>query len=82
MFDCVIVAAGVSYSNCTDGDVRLAGGSVPNEGRVEICVNRAWGTVCYGRYSYYWSTQDATVVCRQLGHQELGMKCMDLIKSL
>ena len=55
-------------SDCSDGDVRLVGGSTEYEGRVEVCINRAWGTIC--RYS--WSTSDSNVVCRQLGHQGLG----------
>lgn len=71
-----LTALGVTPSNCTDGDVRLVGGSVSYEGRVEVCINRAWGTVCYGssRYYYrnYWNVNEGTVVCRQLGHQERG----------
>ena len=63
-------------SNCSDGDVRLVGGLVANEGQVEICINRIWGTVCRStssyRYSNYWDITDARVVCHQLGHQELG----------
>ena len=64
-------------SNCTDGDVRLVDGNAPYEGRVEMCINRAWGTVC-STYSggwwwnNRWSTPDSNVVCRQLGHMELG----------
>ena len=51
------------YSNCEDGDVRLVGGSNPLEGRVEVCINRAWGTICDNGFN----NEDATVICNQLG---------------
>ena len=54
--------------NCTSGDVRLVGESGINEGRVEVCVNDAWGTIC----SNNWDNKDGQVVCRQLGFQISG----------
>jgi len=49
---------------CVTGQLRLAGGNVENEGRVEACVDNAWGTVCDDS----WGITDATVVCQQLGY--------------
>ena len=49
---------------CQDGDVRLSGGSSPNEGRVEVCFDGRWGTVSDNG----WSISDAEVVCRQLSY--------------
>ena len=51
---------------CSEGDIRLAGGRQRTEGRVEVCSNRVWGTVCDGGN---WDSRDATVVCRQLHYQ-------------
>lgn len=70
-----LLAEGINFfSNCSDGEVRLVDGANEYEGRVEVCINGAWGTVCYSASPYYryWDVTDARVVCRQLGHQELG----------
>ena len=42
--------------------MRLVGGSNATEGRVEICLNNEWGTVC----DEMWNNTDASIVCRQL----------------
>jgi len=49
--------------SCSDGDVRLIGGSSPYEGRVEVCINNNFGTVCDDGT---WGTNEANVVCNQL----------------
>ena len=55
--------------DCTEGEIRLYGGSKPNEGILHMCTNGAWGTVCY----YYWSYSDANVACYELGFTTYGM---------
>ena len=54
---------------CTNGDLRLEDGNIDNEGRVEICVDNVWGTVCDDFFS---SGTDAQVVCRKLGYLTTG----------
>ena len=58
----------ISIAPCTHGQLRLMGGNVAIEGRVEICINSAWGTVCGDS----WESTDASVVCRQLGYSTQG----------
>ena len=53
---------------CNNRDIRLAGSSIIGRGRVEICWNETWGTVC----DDFWSSSDAIVACRQLGYPTTG----------
>ena len=44
--------------------MRLVGGRLPWEGRVEVHNGSAWGTVCDDE----WDQREATVVCRGFGY--------------
>ena len=67
-FKC-LAAGTLRKASCTDGKIRLRNGYLQGEGRVEICINNAWGTVCDDG----WDDADASVVCRELGYYPVGM---------
>ena len=54
-------------TDCTNGDLRLVNGTTvmsgAQEGRVEMCYNNTYGTICDDR----WTPYDAVVVCNKLG---------------
>lgn len=60
-------------NDCVGGEdeqrVRLVGGTLPLEGRVEYCMNGEWATICHNN----WDNNDASVVCRQLGYDVEGV---------
>ena len=47
---------------CTEGAVRLVNSTIEHEGRVEVCADGMWGTVC-GVY-----IRDAFAICNTLGY--------------
>ena len=54
---------------CEEGTVRLMDGVIQQEGRVEVCSNGVWGSVC----DQNWDKTDAHIVCQEIGYSELGM---------
>ncbi len=69
-YDCLNAARvnlnhhGSLFVGCNTGDVRLVGGADEFEGRVEVCYNNQWGTVCDIGYGL----PEARAVCDQLGY--------------
>ena len=64
-------------ATCRDGDVRLMTGDTDESyyikdelarGRVEVCVDERYGTVC----DNLWDYEDASVTCAQLGFSPYG----------
>ncbi len=68
-----------SFIECNDTDVRLVQlpGDKENEGRVEYCSGGQWGLVCFES----WDTNDARVICRQLGYDVESKGFCRLIQS-
>ena len=59
----------VYIAGCLEWKSRLVNGSTPNEGRLEICYNNNWRTICES----HWTDAYAEVVCRNLGHSTIGI---------
>ena len=56
---------------CNETDVLLVDGVTPHEGRVAMCVNGMWSSVCGRQHPWErdsWDIRGARVVCRQLGY--------------
>ena len=62
---------------CEDWTIRLVNGSSVREGRLEVCINNAWGTVCDRGFS----DEDAQVVCVEQGFDREGKlaSCSNLV---
>ncbi len=65
---CLYADSRTNSSDCEDWSIRLQDGANVREGRVEICFNRAWGTIC----SDGFTEVDAGVVCTEMGYEREG----------
>ena len=68
----VIIMIIIILIGCLHGQLRLVNGSIPNAGRLEICIMDQWGTICNDG----WTHDNAEVACRQLGYSTDGKTCM------
>ena len=59
---------------CGHGSLRLSGSESDNLGRLDICLNNVWGTICQNG----WGDVDSRVACRQLGFAAAGKTFMTL----
>lgn len=50
-------------AGCNDGSVQLVGSNNHYSGRVEVCHNSEWGTVCDDEFGL----AEVKVICNQLG---------------
>lgn len=60
------------HTDCTDGELRLVGGASNGTGRLEVCSQSRWGTVCDDLFSDI----AARVACRQLGYEAGSMSVL------
>ena len=69
LFSFILIAAmSIQNNHCSDYDIKLVDGPSANEGKLLICINRVWGTLCNDNIN----STDAAVICRQLGYRAEG----------
>lgn len=55
--------------SCNDeGSLRLVGWLEADAGRLEVCRNGVWGTICVNESLDLWPHKNAEVACRDLGY--------------
>ena len=58
-----------NYVVCSrDWELRLVNGGSSLEGRLEVCLNGVWGTICDDS----WDDTDAGVACSQMRYSRRG----------
>ena len=66
----IVTDPSTPVGNCQTGEVRLQGGLNVREGRVEVCINNAWGTVCSDQFGF----KDAIVTCAHMNFSAEGTR--------
>ena len=69
LVDIINITSFLIIGPCTDFSTRITGTSVPYIGRVEICIDQQWTTLCQSD----WGINEAKVVCKELGYSNNGM---------
>ena len=54
----------INIAKCQNGSIRIQDGNGISYGRVEVCINEQWSTVCSDSH---WGYREASVTCIQLG---------------
>ena len=58
----------VEFANCTEDEARLVNGPSLYKGRLEVCINQAWMTVCSQGFGF----EESRTACDQLGYPRYG----------
>ena len=58
----------IILDDCNNQTIRLVGGATSWEGRVEVCADGRWGTVC----DEGWTNQSADLMCTHFGYPGEG----------
>ena len=69
MYEKVLSCTAPNKPQCSDGAVRLVGGRIEQEGRVEVCMEEMWGSTCRSEFT----VADLYVVCSHFGYHGKGV---------
>ena len=67
-YTCFISNTCLAKSGCVENSIRLVDGSIEQQGRVEVCIDGIWSSICDDG----WDKTDSFIVCKQLGFAEDG----------
>ena len=57
--------------------MKLVDGQTPSDGRIQVCVDGLWGSVC----DSMWDSRDAVVLCRQLQYNGCEFEIVAFIRT-